>query len=323
MGDQSRSGIKDKPLSLKVKSREASIERQSTARDDKLAGMRRVNEDFCSAKAQVEHTLASNVQLDTSLSNLLKKQVLKLVDSEKALSSVKKRVEHLKELQSKDTVPKGLKIRPIKAKGKAGDLQKEFDEIIRDAERKLLDKTINSLLKDIPTFENSLEECRSDINNTIKKWRLSFPHKDDKYAEKANAIAELAQRFVENFYFECTAIETSKALVKTLNKDEKSKQHSQSEMEAEFQVTEQSIKDMVKNEVQRLNGSASKDANPTNRQSRNRNRQNQHNNQRRVRYQSNRPKGRQRSKSSSQRQQQQQGASKPKNGRGRGSGHGT
>lgn len=324
MGDHSRSGIKEKPLSLRARNREASSDRQSHARDDKLAEIRRVNDDSCPVKAHEESSFPSAVKLDSALLNLLKKKVFKMVDNEKALSNLRKRVEHLKELQNKDKVPKGLKIRPVQAKGKANDLQKKFDDVIRDAERKLLDISINSVLQDIPALENSIEECKNDIDNTITKWRSSFPHKDEKSVEKANVIAERAATFVENFYFECTAIETSKALVKTLNQEEKCKTNNQSGMEAEFQVTEQSIKDMVKSEVQRLNGSARK-PNSANRPSRERNQQNhQNNNQnRKTKLSFNGRKARQRSKSSSRRQQQQKVAAKSKNGRGRGSGHGT
>lgn len=77
--------------------------------------------------------------------------------------------------------------------------------------------------------------------------------KDEKSIEKADALAKSASNFVEDFYFNSKALQTSKSLVQILNKEDNNKCN-QPAMETEFQVTEQSIRDIIKSEVKRLEG---------------------------------------------------------------------
>ena len=74
--------------------------------------------------------------------------------------------------------------------------------------------------------------------------------------EKANKLMETAKSFVEEFYFECVALRTSKNLREVLKKEEKAKRSDQ--METEFQVNEQSIRDIVRAEMQRTTTSKQK-----------------------------------------------------------------
>ena len=89
-----------------------------------------------------------------------------------------------RKLQQK-TVPKGLKIKPVKAKSKSEDLQKKFDNILHEAELKLLDVTLESLRKEVLETEQSVAHCKEDIKATIDRWR-SFPLKDKKSTRKAD-----------------------------------------------------------------------------------------------------------------------------------------
>lgn len=64
-------------------------------------------------------------------------------------------------------------------------------------------------------------------------------------------MATHANKFVEDFYFQHTANKTSKALQDALNKEEKAKTR-QPGREPKFALTEESVRDVVKAEVQRL-----------------------------------------------------------------------
>ena len=145
-----------------------------------------------------------------------------LVDTENALSQSHRRIKHLEEQFQQNTVPKRLKIKPLKAKSKSEDLQK-FDDILHETELKRLRVTLESLRKDVLETEHSIARCKEDINATIGRWRTSFPLKDKKSTEKADLLAKYANKFVDDFYFQCPANKTSKVLQDALSKEEKDK----------------------------------------------------------------------------------------------------
>lgn len=325
--DQGRSGLKEqnKSLSLNRKSREVSLERQTSARESQVADLRSVE---TATKAKPTEGTA-DVKLDSAFASILKKKVYVLVDTENAVSQTHRRIKHLEEQLQQKTVPKGLKIKPVKAKSKSEDLQKKFDTILHEAELKLLDVTLESLRKEVLETEHSVDHCREDIKATIDRWRSSFPLKDKKSTGKADLLAKHANKFVDDFYFQCTANKTSKALIDALNKEEKAK--TQIGMETEFTLTEESVRDIVQAEVQRLSSQkgsqksrgrsgrkgtqSSNDVN--NSQHRGRSSSKGKNNRKRSQSTGRKPKRRGQSSSNNRR------VSLPKNGGGRGTGHGT
>ena len=182
--------------------------------------------------------------------SILKKKVYLSVDTENALSQSHRRIKHLEEQLQQKTVPKGLKIKPVRAKSKSEDLQKTFDNILHEAELRLLDVMLESLRKEVLETEHSIALCKEDIKATIDRWRSSFPLKDKKSSGKADLLAKYAYKFVDDFYFHCMANKTSKALLDALSKEEKAK--IQPGMETEFTLTEESVQDIVQAEVQHL-----------------------------------------------------------------------
>ncbi|KAK2564051.1 hypothetical protein P5673_012269 [Acropora cervicornis] len=149
MGDQNQgcSGVKElnKTLSLNKKSREVSLEQQTSARDLQIAELRGVDV----APSAKPTKSPPDVKLDSAFASILKKKVYLLVDTENALSQSHRRIKHLEEQIQQNTVPKGLKIKPVKAKSKSEDLQKKFDDILHQAELKLLEVMLESLHKEI------------------------------------------------------------------------------------------------------------------------------------------------------------------------------
>ena len=109
----------------------------------------------------------ADVKLDLAFVSLLEEKVYVLIDTENALSQSHRRIKHLEEQLQQKTVPKGLKIKPVKAKSKSEDLQKKFDNILHEAELKLLDVTLESLCKEVLETEHSVDHCKEDIKATI------------------------------------------------------------------------------------------------------------------------------------------------------------
>ena len=325
--DQGRSGPKDQPKSLSLSSRKrgASLERQANARDLQITEIR----GSANVAASAEPESCSDVKLDPAFVSILKKKVHLLVDTENTLSRSLERIKHLEEQQQQRTVPKGLKIKSVKAKSKSEDLQKKFDDIIQEAELKLLDATLESLRREVHETESSITSSKDDLKTTIDRWRSSFPLKDEKSTSKADLLAERADKFVDDFYFHLTAHNTSKSLQESLTKEEKAKKRHVG-METEFAVTEESIRDIVKAEVQRL---GSEQGAQNSRRGRSRRKDSTAGNVNKTPQKrgssSKKRNPRKRSRSTGRRNQQRSQSSNnrrvslPKNGRGKGAGHGT
>ena len=70
--------------------------------------------------------------LDSAIETVLRKAVRQRMDADKAHSSLLSRVKRLEEHLSKDTIPNGLRIASIQAKGtNVETLQANFDEIVQ------------------------------------------------------------------------------------------------------------------------------------------------------------------------------------------------
>ena len=176
--------------------------------------------------------------------------------------------------------------------------------------------------------EQSVAHCKEDIKATIGRWRSSFPLKDKKSTRKADLLSKHANKFVDDFYFQCTANKTSKALLDALSKEEKAK--TQPGMETEFTLTEESVRDIVQAEVQSL----SSQRRPQNSRGRSGRKgtqtPNDVNDSQRKGRASSKGKNRKRSQSTGRKPKQRGQSSNnnrrvslPKNGGGRGIGHGT
>ena len=165
--DQGRCGPKEqsRSLSLNRKSREVSLERQTSVRESQVADLRSVK---TTTKAKPTES-PPDVKLDSAFASILKKKVYVLVDTENALSQSHRRIKHLEEQLQQKTVPKGLKIKPVKAKSKSEDLQKKFENILHEAELKLPDVTLESLRKEVLETEHSVAQCKEDITATIDR----------------------------------------------------------------------------------------------------------------------------------------------------------
>ena len=74
-------------------------------------------------------------------------------DIENSQSGLLARIKILEQHAAAGTIPSGLRIQNVTAKGQNADtLQVEFDDIIHEAERKLLSAVIKNLRSDVAAF---------------------------------------------------------------------------------------------------------------------------------------------------------------------------
>ena len=84
--------------------------------------------------------------IDNNFQRVLKKLVHSFIDAENPLFALQERKQRRESFTNDGKVPKGLKISNVEAKGRNAErLQRIFDGILREAESKLPDATMEAL----------------------------------------------------------------------------------------------------------------------------------------------------------------------------------
>lgn len=236
-----RSGPKKGKDALKLKKRQESLERQSSARGDVVEDLRATTED----------PTESQMWIDDNFQRVLKKLVHSFIDAENQLFALQERKQRLESFKSDGKVPKGLKISNVAAKGRNAErLQQTFDGILREAESKLLDATIEALQSEEQQLKDGCVEEKQKVFTSIETWRSSFKSSDPSLDIEADEFVKSAKSFADYFYFECAAKRTSKRVADSIKKANKAAKNVE-RMEAQFTVNEESINDLVQRTVQR------------------------------------------------------------------------
>ena len=150
-------------------------------------------------------------------------------------------------------IPKGLRTRSVKAKGNNEILQAKFDDIIREAELKLLDAAIDSLRRDVEANQDALREREADIDGTaIAQWRAHLVQNKDITSEQADNLVQMAMLFAENLSSDNAVVRASKALQAEISLKE-SKLRESMESNETFILSEQSIREIIRQELHRTN----------------------------------------------------------------------
>ena len=113
----------------------------------------------------------SHSKLDSTIKSILPKKVGACQHSKKSCAALMARIKIFKHHAAEGTIPKAFRIRNVKAKGNNKTLQAKFDDIIREAEVKLLDAAIDSLRRDVEANQDEVGEREEDIDGTIAQWR--------------------------------------------------------------------------------------------------------------------------------------------------------
>ena len=200
-------------------------------------------------RAAAEESPDLELWIDDHFQRVLKNLVRSLVDAENQLYGLQDRRQRLESNRRDGKVPSGLKIRNITAKGKnAETLQQKFNEVLKEAELKLLDATIEALQIEKQHFEQRCTEEKQKVLTAIENWRSSFKASDPSLDIEADQLVISAKSFADDFYFECAAERTSKRVAEDMKKASKAAKRTE-RMETEFAVNEQSIQDMVQRAV--------------------------------------------------------------------------
>ena len=162
------------------------------------------------------------------------------------------RIKVLEHHAAEGTIPKGLRIRNVKAKGNNETLQAKFDDIIREAEVKLLDAAIDSLRRDVEVNQDEFREREEDIDGTIAQWRTHLVQNKEITSEQADSLVQTALAFAENLYSDNAVIQASKALQAEISLKESKLWESMDSNET-FVPSEQSIREIIRQELHRTN----------------------------------------------------------------------
>ena len=235
-----RYGVKSTRPSLKLKKRMQSLERQSSAREEAVAEVRNTS----------EQSPEEEFWIDDHFQQMLKTLVREVVEAENEFYAMQERVKRLQDSKSEREVPSGLKIHRVTAKGKnIQPLQEQLDTIQKGAEFKLLDATIEALTHDEQLYRDLCTNEKKNVEAAIRAWRNSFQTSETNLDMDADHFVASAKCFANDFFFQCVAIRTSKKVAGERRKAAKEANRAQ-RMETEFQVNEQSIKDIVARELQ-------------------------------------------------------------------------
>ena len=235
-----RSGFKMTRSVLKLKKRQESAERQNQARDEVLDDHRATT---------AEESTESEIRIDDHFQRVLKNLVHSQIEAENQFSGLQERRQKLESTKSNGKVPSGLKIRCVTAKGRNAQLlQDQFNNIIKEAEVKLLDATIASLETEEQQAKERCAVEKQKIFAAIETWRTSFQSSDSSLDIEADEFVKSAKCFADSFYFECAATRASKRVAENIKRASKEAKRTE-QMETEFTVNEQSVRDMVQRAV--------------------------------------------------------------------------
>ena len=235
-----RSGIKSKRSCLRLRRRQESAERQTQARGESVDDLRVSTEDSSEPE----------VWIDDHFIRIIKKLVHSFIDAENQLYGLQNRKANLESFQSNGTVPSGLKISVVAKGQSAQNLQEKFNAITKEAEKQLLNATIEALVTEEQLAKERCQKEKTNIVSTIDSWRESFQSSDSSLNAEADEFVKSAKCFADNFYFECAATRASKRLTEKMKKAAKDAKRTE-QMETEFKPDEQSIRDMVQRAVQK------------------------------------------------------------------------
>lgn len=232
---------------LKLKKRQESTDRQSQAREE-------VVEDNRATIA--EESPESEIWIDDHFQRVLKNLIRSFIEAENQLYGLQERIQRLESNKSNGKVPSGLKIRCVTAKGRNTQLLQEIFNITKEAELKLLDATIDSLKTEEQQAKVRCAEEKKSVFTAIETWRNSFQSSDSSLNTEADEYVRSAKCFADSFYFECAATQASKRVAENIKKASKEAKRTE-QMDTQFTINEQSVRDMVqravRQEVSKLN----------------------------------------------------------------------
>ena len=109
--------------------------------------------------------------IDNNFQRVLKKLIHSFIDAKNQLFALQGHKQRLESFKSNGKVPKGLKNRNVATKGRNTErLQQTIDGILREAESKLLDATIEALQIKEQQLKDGCVEEKQKVITSIEIW---------------------------------------------------------------------------------------------------------------------------------------------------------
>ena len=203
------------------------------------------------SKEPVPLPIDSHSNLDSTIESILRKKVRERLDIEKIQTSLLARIKVLERNAAAGTLPSGLRIQSVRTKGQdAETLQAKpyakFDEVIREAEQKLLDAVITHLRYNVEESKKAIQEREEDIDGTIAQWKSYLQKSKEITSGQVDSLVEAAVKVSSD----SAVARASKALQKEINGKETTKRESMDSSEA-FVPSEQSIREIIRQKIHR------------------------------------------------------------------------
>ena len=193
----------------------------------------------------------NHTNLDSTIEAILRKRVRERQDLEKSLSNLLARIKSLEEHAAEGTIPVGLRIQGVKAKGQDADtLQAKFAEIIYAAEVQLLDATIDNLRSNVKDLKAAIDLQARNIDGTIAKWKSNLQQLKEITSDQVDTLVDSAMKFASTLSSESAVACASKTLQAEITRKENKTQESM-EQSATFVPSEQSIREIIRQEINR------------------------------------------------------------------------
>lgn len=171
-------------------------------------------------------------------------------DAEKAYSSLQARIKLLKTHAGQGTTPSGLRIKKIQeAKGhNVDELQAIFDDIVREAELKLLEAAKDHLCAEVKVHQEAVRSTTANTEGTIARWKVEL-RKTDISEDQVSSLCVAASAFAEELSKDSAVSRASKALQAEIDRKEKHKSLVHMDISEGFVPSETSIREIVRNEL--------------------------------------------------------------------------
>ena len=141
--------------------------------------------------------------------------------------------------------------RRVQAKGPSADvLQGQFDEIIREAELKLLEAVSENLRSQVKPLEEAIAPREADLDGTIALWKSDLLKSRGISHSQVNALVDEAMKFAQTLSSDSATLRASKALEAAINRKETRIQEVMDDGEP-FAPSEDSIREIIRNETRR------------------------------------------------------------------------
>ena len=129
-------------------------------------------------------------------------------------------------------------------------LQAKFDEIIYTAEVKLLDAMIDNLRSNVKDLKAAIDLQARNIDGTIAKWKSNLQQLKEITSDQVDSLVDSAMKFASTLSSESAVAHASKALQVEITRKENKTQESMEQSET-FVPSEQSIREIIRQEINR------------------------------------------------------------------------